>query len=182
MECLPFPVCYPRLHPKITISGPQDSLSFHDSCQHSFEMQTTGALAQPCHVNPGPSELDRWDRKPYDKQRSHPIPSRAGPVCAFPHPGLPPPGLAMASRIKTSSTAVLKEGPGPSSSVSHPFVSVASASPFCPLDLLPEQPVCLSPAGAHSSCVTSEGLKCGAGGEEEGATRVFRLQERACKA
>lgn len=58
-----------------------------------------------------------------------------------------------------SNTAVSKEGPGPSSGVSSPFVSMASGSSFHPLDLLPEQPVCTSPAGLHSSCVTSEGLK-----------------------
>lgn len=79
-----------------------------------------------------------------------------------------------------SSTAVSKEGPGPSSGVSCPFVAVASASPFCPLDLLPEQPVCLSPARLHSSCVTSEELKWGE--KEEGATVVGGLQEGACEA
>lgn len=111
---------------------------------------------------------------------SHP---ELGLCVPFRLPGLPSPGAAYGQQGSNGQHRCLDGRSRPSSSASHPCVSVASASPFRPLPLLPEPPVCLSPAGVRIPLVSAaRDLSGGGGEEEEGATGVFRLQEGAWEA
>lgn len=83
--------------------------------------------AGPSLFQAGPSELTDGTEMFGTKFKT---PSH--PTLSWAPTGPPPRRAGRGRRIKMSSTAVSKEGPGPSSSGSRPFVPVASASPALP--------------------------------------------------